>query len=130
MPSGIFDKILSFFRSLLRVGLRNIYGCIANQHEEFVHGMPSDLAFRLAARCVIFEFLKNNTGEGWWGTEKFSIYYSEDNNPFNYIQIHLCLPAPERYHEFPVDHVGKNETSITLAPHPETVHMDKLDNSI
>ena len=118
------------FRSLLRVGFRNIHGYIAHQHEEFVQGMPTDLAFRFAARRVIFEFLEKNTGEGWWGTEKFSAYYSEDNNPFNYIRIHPCLPAPERYHEFPVDQAGKNETSITLASHPETVHMDKLDNSI
>jgi creatinine amidohydrolase len=92
--------------------------------------MPTDLAFRLAARRMIFEYLEKQNGEGWWGEEKFSSYYSENNNPFNYIRIHPCLPAAERYHEFPVDHAGKNETSITMAAHPDTVHMDKLDESI
>ena len=74
------------FRGLLRVGFRNIHAFIAHQTEEFHQGMPTDLAFRLAARHVIFDWVEKESGEGWWGTEEFSNYYSDSNNPFNWIR--------------------------------------------
>lgn len=119
------------FRGLLRVGFRNIHGFIAHQTEEFDQGMPTDLAFRLAARHVIFEWLEKESGEGWWGTERFSDYYSDDNNPFNWIRIHTSLEnrggADNR---FPGDHAGKLETSQTMAIHPELVELDRIDGSL
>ena len=62
------------FRGLLRVGFRNIHAFIAHQTEEFEQGMPTDLAFRTAAKRVIFEWLEKESGEGWWGTEQYSSY--------------------------------------------------------
>ena len=53
------------FRGLLRVGFRNIHAFIAHQTEEFEQGMPTDLAFRTAAKRVIFEWLEKESGEGW-----------------------------------------------------------------
>ena len=56
------------FRSLLRIGFRNIHFFIYHQSENFAAGMPTDLAFKLAARQVTFEFLEGSGGrEGWWG---------------------------------------------------------------
>ena len=55
------------FRGLLRVGFRNIHGFICHQTEEFAQGMPTDLAFRMAARHVVFEWTEKECGEGWWG---------------------------------------------------------------
>ena len=118
------------FKSLLRIGLRGIHAFIAHQTEEFEQGMPTDLAFRMAGRHAIFDYLEKNSGEGWWGTEQFSAYYSGDNNPFAWIQIHPVRTRPETNARFHGDHAGKLETSAMLAMHPELVHMDQLDPSL
>ena len=119
------------FHGLLRVGFRNIHGFIAHQTEEFHQGMPTDLAFRLAARHTIFKWLDMESGEGWWGTGEFSNYYSGSNNPFNWIRIHTCRENnPEMRIEFPGDHAGKLETSETMAIYPELVELDRIDGSL
>lgn len=118
------------FRGLLRVGFRNIHGFIAHQTEEFHQGMPTDLAFRLAARHVIFDWVEKESGEGWWGTEQFSDYYSDSNNPFNWIRIHTCREHQGNSTEFPGDHAGKLETSETMAINPKLVELDRIDGSL
>ena len=121
------------FRGLLRVGFRNIHGFICHQTEEFAQGMPTDLAFRFAARKVIFDFLDKEAGEGWWGTEEFSNYYSEANNPFNWIRIQTCRDNDEsgvHNRVYPGDHAGKLETSQMLTIAPELVEMDRIDDKI
>ncbi|MBQ6472711.1 MAG: creatininase family protein [Victivallales bacterium] len=118
------------FHGLLRVGFRNIHGFIAHQTEEFHQGMPTDLAFRMAARHVIFNWLEKESGEGWWGTEQFSNYYSGNNNPFNWIQIHTCREHREDPNAIPGDHAGKVETSETMAIYPELVELDRIDGSL
>ena len=57
------------FKGLLQVGFRNIHCFIAHQTEGFNQGMPTDLAFRFAARKVIFDYLQETAGIGWWGNE-------------------------------------------------------------
>lgn len=120
------------FKGLLRVGFRNIHCFIAHQTEEFRQGMPTDLAFRLAARHTIFDWVEKESGEGWWGTEKFSDYYSNENNPFNWIRIHTTREndAEEHNRLYPGDHAGKLETSETMAIYPELVELDRIDGSI
>lgn len=120
----------NIFKSLLRVGFRNIYAFIAHQTEEFYQGMPTDLAFRTAARQTIFEWLEQESGEGWWGNEKFSNYYSGNNNPFAWIQIHPCLVEQKYKDKFAFDHAGKCETSCIMVTHPDCVEMDRLDQNI
>ena len=118
------------FRGLLRVGFRNIHAFIAHQTEEFHQGMPTDLAFRLAGRHVIFDWVEKESGEGWWGTEEFSNYYSNSNNPFNWIRIHTLREHRENQPEIPGDHAGKVETSETMAIYPELVELDRIDGSL
>lgn len=120
------------FHGLLRVGFRNIHCFIAHQTEEFRQGMPTDLAFRIAGRQTIFSWLEKESGEGWWGTEKFSNYYSGANNPFNWIQIHTSRDHNLNDHckKFPGDHAGKLETSETMAIYPDTVELDRIDGSL
>jgi len=118
------------FNSLLRVGFRNIHGLIAHQTEQFAQGMPTDLAFRFAAKHVIFNFLEKEVGEGWWGTEEYSNYYSGGNDPFSWIQIHTLSARNEVAKLYPGDHAGKLETSEIMAIYPECVEMDRLDNNI
>ncbi len=119
------------FTGLLRVGFRNIHCFIAHQGEEFEQGMPTDLAFRTAGRRVIFNWLEKETGEGWWGTEQFSDYYSGDNNPFHWIMMHTikCLPEDAGI-KFNGDHAGKNETSQMMVINPKLVEKERIDGTI
>ncbi len=118
------------FQSLLRVGFRNIHAFIAHQTEEFAQGMPTDLAFRFAARQTLFQWLEKENGEGWWGTEKFSSYYSGQNNPFSWIQIHPVRFDDDTRRKFPGDHAGKLETSETMAIYPDSVELKRIDETI
>ena len=54
------------FHNLLRIGFRNTHVFICHQSENFINGMPTDLAFKLGAREAIFEYLEKTKGEGWW----------------------------------------------------------------
>ncbi|HNS48200.1 MAG TPA: creatininase family protein, partial [bacterium] len=79
------------FASLLRVGFRNIHLFIHHQSENFADGMPTDLAFKLAARQATFEFLEKQRGENWWGDPAMRDYYQRNEagaNPFNWIRVH------------------------------------------
>ena len=94
------DRLAPFaeamFLALLRVGFRNIHFFVHHQTENFVAGMPTDLAFKLAARQAIFAFLEGERGEGWWGNEKMADYYARQaggDDPFSWIQGHPLLTA-------------------------------------
>jgi creatinine amidohydrolase len=126
------DELLPFaralFRGLLRVGFRNIHFFIHHQTENFTAGMPTDLAFKLAARQAIFEFLEKERGEGWWGNEAMSGYYAEQaggGDPFNWIKGHPLM-TPEIIAEYPFDHAGEGETSLMMALCPEAVDMTRF----
>ena len=117
----------SMFHGLLRVGFRNVHFFIHHQSENFAAGMPTDLAFKLAARQAIFGFLEAERGEGWWGDNSMSDYYAaheEGDNPFNWIQGHPLMDA-EIISQYPFDHAGEGETSLLMALCPEGVEMDR-----
>lgn len=115
----------ALFTGLLRVGFRNIHVIIHHQTENFAAGMPTDLAFKFAARQAIFAFLERTRGEGWWGRDDMADYYAahaEGADPFNWIKAHPLLNAAA-IGRYPFDHAGKGETSLMLASLPETVDM-------
>ncbi len=90
--------------------------------------MPTDLAFKLAARQAIFAFLEAERGEGWWGRSDMAAYYADHaagRDPFNWIAVHPLLEAAA-IAQFPFDHAGEGETSLMLALRPETVAMEAL----
>jgi creatinine amidohydrolase/Fe(II)-dependent formamide hydrolase-like protein len=116
------------FRSLLRIGFRNIHAFIHHQSENFSAGMPTDLAFKLAARQITFEFLEGQRGQGWWGDNSMKDYYNAHgggDNPFNWIQIHPFMDEATQK-QFPIDHAGLQETSLMMAFCPEGVDMKRL----
>ena len=116
------------FRSLLRIGFRNVHGFIHHQSENFSAGMPTDLAFKLAAREAIFEFLEGEHGEGWWGDESMANYYSDHEkgaDPFSWIQFHPLMDE-QTQKEYTFDHAGIGETSLMMSFCPEGVQMQKL----
>jgi len=126
------DKLFPFaqelFRALLRIGFRNIHFFIHHQTENFAAGMPTDLAFKFAARQAVFDFLEKERGEGWWGSEKMADYYSQQasgEDPFNWIKGHPLM-TPDIIRNYPFDHAGEGETSLLMALCPEGVDMQKF----
>ena len=118
----------SLFAGLLNIGFRNIHGVIHHQTENFAQGMPTDLAFRLAARQAVFAHLEAARGKGWWGKGDMAAYYqghARGENPFNWISLHPLMPAEVAEH-FPFDHAGEGETALMLALCPELVEPARM----
>ena len=117
------------FKGLLRIGFRNIHFFIHHQSENFTVGMPTDLAFKFAARQAIFAFLEKERGEGWWGKANMAGYYAQQaggDDPFNWIKGHPLL-TQEAIAAYPFDHAGKGETSLMMALCPEAVDLSRRD---
>jgi creatinine amidohydrolase len=115
---------------LLRIGFRDIHVVVHHQTENFAAGMPTDLAFKFAARQATFAFLERERGEGWWGSEKMADYYaqhSSGDDPFNWIKAH-ALMSPEAMEGYPFDHAGLGETSLLMALCPEGVDLRRLSD--
>ncbi len=119
------------FYNLLRIGFRNIYVFVHHQSENFTNGMPTDLAFKLAARQEIFAFIEHEKGDGWWGDNSSANYYDEHatgDDPFNW--IHICpFMNAEAQAQFPIDHAGEQETSLMMAFCPECVDMSRFNST-
>jgi creatinine amidohydrolase/Fe(II)-dependent formamide hydrolase-like protein len=118
----------AMFQGLLRIGFRNIHVVVHHQTENFLAGMPTDLAFKFAARQAVFAFLERERGEGWWGNEKMADYYAQHsagNDPFNWIKAHPLM-TPDAMEGYPFDHAGEGETSLMMALAPEVVDLSKL----
>ena len=123
---NLFAKQL--FMSLLRIGFRNIHCFVHHQSENFKSGMPTDLAFKAAAKEMIFEFLNKERSEGWWGNDNMQNYFKEHDNKtdlFTWIQIHPFMDEKTQS-EFPLDHADMQETSLMMAFCPEGVKIEKL----
>jgi len=123
----LFPLAQDLFRGLLRIGFRNIHFFIHHQTENFAAGMPTDLAFKFAARQAIFAFLESERSEGWWGNAAMADYYARQasgGDPFNWIKGHPLM-TPEIIRQFPFDHAGQGETSLMLALCPEAVDMKR-----
>jgi creatinine amidohydrolase len=127
----LFPFAQELFRGLLRIGFRNIHSFIHHQTENFAVGMPTDLAFKLAARHAIFAFLETERGEGWWGDAKMADYYQQQSageDPFNWIKVHPLMSAEMIRTQYPFDHAGKGETSLMLSLCPEAVDMSRFSD--
>ena len=126
---NIFARQL--FHNLLRIGFRNIYVFVHHQSENFANGMPTDLAFKLAARQEIFRFIEKDRGDGWWGDNSSSTYYEDHatgGDPFSW--IHICpFMSADAQAIYPIDHAGEQETSLMMAFCPEAVDMTKFDDT-
>jgi creatinine amidohydrolase/Fe(II)-dependent formamide hydrolase-like protein len=118
----------AMFTGLLRIGFRNIHLVIHHQTENFAAGMPTDLAFKLAARQAIFAFLEAQRGEGWWGAKSMADYYEQQStgdDPFNWIKAHPLMPS-SLMEGYPFDHAGQGETSLLMALLPEGVDISRI----
>lgn len=131
-PDELTPMATGLFRSLLRVGFRNIHFVIHHQTENFEVGMPTDLAFKFAARQAIFTFLSETRGEGWWGDDAMRGYYADQKqglDPFNWIKGHPLMDAT-MLGRYSFDHAGIGETSLMLALCPEAVDWSRLGENV
>jgi creatinine amidohydrolase len=91
--------------------------------------MPTDLAFKTAARQAIFEHLEKTRGEGWWGKEEMKGYYDDHSagtDPFSWIKFHPLMDELTQK-EYSFDHAGIGETSLMMSLCPEGVDMKRFD---
>ncbi len=123
-----FEKyIYDILRGFIENGYRKILIVI---HHQFEGGqlMPMGAAAKKAALDLIFKYLEEKLGRGWWGTNRMKNYYEKLNskeNPFNWIRV-IPLMSPEIQKQFGYDHAGMLETSLMLAISPEKVELNKL----
>lgn len=131
VPERAFeDYIYYVFKSFLYAGFRNIYVVIHHQFEQESE-MPMTLCYRTAAKRATMEYLEETLGEGWWGSESYADYYEQlegSNNPFNWIKVIPTMSA-EVQNATGYDHAGKYETSILMALFPDSVKLDRIDDT-
>jgi creatinine amidohydrolase len=119
----IDDKLFSEYvyqilKALLSGGWRNFYLLIIHQT---VGCNPTEIACMGAAKKLVFEFMENNKGKGWWGANKD---YGPDN-PWDWFHIMSVMPRnPDK--QMPLDHAGFHETSLMWALDPAAVDMNRV----
>lgn len=119
------DTMYNIYMSLLKSGFRRIYTVLAHQTED--HN-PTETACLDASRRVIFKFLEETRGIGWWGDNNSREFYSNlDNtdNPWNWIRVSPIYPPRNG----PGDHAGEIETSVLWALRPDLVREEMIGKS-
>ncbi|MBR6747901.1 MAG: creatininase family protein [Clostridia bacterium] len=122
------QTMYNIYMSMLKSGLRNIYTIIAHQTEDF---NPTETACLDASRRVIFKYLEDTRGIGWWGDNKSREFYNtmdSKDNPWNWLRVSSLRPRSASV-VLPGDHAGKVETSMIWALRPELVREDKIGTS-
>lgn len=127
MDGKVFnDTMYNIYMSLLKSGWRNIYTVIAHQTETF---NPTETACLDASRRVLFKYLEENRGIGWWGSEKSREFYNtldNNDNPWNWIKVY---PLTLRSKDYPGDHAGVYETSYLWDLYPGTIRPNQIGKS-
>lgn len=121
------DYLYYIFMSMLSSGLRNIYVVIHHQFEQ-ESLMPMTLSYMKAAKRATMKYLEKTQGQGWWGSESYSEYYSKlenNDNPFSWIKV-IPTMSTEVQNATGYDHAGKYECSILMSLYPEAVKLDRL----
>ena len=120
--------IYMILKSLMMSGFnRNIYLLLAHQCEDY---NPMGLACMKAARKLIFEYLDQTKGYGWWGKNENKEFYdkmSAEDNPWNWIKVlqgsSYNKKSVEKY-GFGGDHAGIAECSIC----PGSIKLDRYND--
>lgn len=119
------QTMYNIYMSMLKSGLRNIYTVLAHQTEDF---NPTETACLDASRRVIFKYLEETRGIGWWGDNKSREFYNtmdSKDNPWNWLRVTGIDPHGNPAH-LPGDHAGEYETSDLWALRPELIRQDKI----
>ena len=121
--------VYMILKSLFLAGFnRNIYMIVAHQTEDY---NPMELACMKAARKLVFEYLDNTKGYGWWGKNENKEFYqqmSAEDNPWNWVKtITAETNAPNAKAKYGGgDHAGKMECSSLEYLYPGTIKLERL----
>jgi len=130
MDGEVLNKMMyNIYLSMLRSGFRRVFTVLYHQTEDF---NPMELACRKAARKLVFEFLDQTKGYGWWGKNENKEFYqqmSAEDNPWNWIQVmgagrNLTPKALAKWGGG--DHAGRCECSMLEYLWPGTIKLDRL----
>lgn len=116
----------NIYMSLLRSGWRNVWTVMAHQTET---PNPTETACLDASRRVLFAYLEETRGRGWWGKNESRDFYGtldEGDNPWHWLRV---SPLEPRGEGFEGDHAGEYETSTLWALLPECVRAEKIGTS-
>lgn len=120
--------VYDVLKALVYGGWRNIYIVIHHQYEE-ENLLPMTLCFRKPAMKIVFEYLEETIGRGWWGdnaNQKFYETLEQSDSPWNWIKV---IPAmnKEIQHATGYDHAGKYESSILRALDPGAIDLGRIE---
>jgi creatinine amidohydrolase len=120
------NYVYCVLKSMFRSGIhKNIFIIIGHQTEDL---NPMELACRKAARKLVFEYLEETAGTGWWGKRENKDFYENltgKDNPWNWVRI-LHSQAPSTHHILSPDHAGVCESSLLEALFPGSIKLDRL----
>lgn len=122
------NYVYSILKSLIYGGWRNIHMLVFHQSEDY---NPMTLACMKAARKLIFEYLEDVRGNGWWGSNNTKEFYDtldSADNPWNWIKT-LNGFGPKSKVKYPGDHAGKMESSVLKHLYPECVKEDRIPDA-
>jgi creatinine amidohydrolase/Fe(II)-dependent formamide hydrolase-like protein len=117
-------------KSLLQGGWRKIYLVIHHQYER-ENLLPMTLACMKAGKKLVFEYLEETRGRGWWGSNANAAFYAElekTDSPWGWITVLPCMSA-EAQKATGYDHAGKWECSLLSALCPDAVKKDRIGDS-
>jgi len=127
----VFEQyVYCILKSLLYGGWKNIYLLIHHQYEQ-ENLLPMTLACMKAAKKLVFEFLEQTRGHGWWGDNKNAAFYAElelSDSPWKWITVLPCMSTAAQ-NATGYDHAGKWECSILSALCPEAVIKERVQDS-
>ena len=119
--------VYDILKSMVYGGWRNIYVVIHHQYEE-ENLLPMTLCFRKAAMKIVFEYLEDSIGRGWWGDNRNKEFYQtleHGDSPWNWIKV-LPAMSKEVQHATGYDHAGKYEASLLKSLFDETVDIARM----
>ncbi|HWR23528.1 MAG TPA: creatininase family protein [Feifaniaceae bacterium] len=124
--------IYQILKSMVFGGHKNIY-CVYHHQSEGDGLKPMSLACMKAAQKVIFAYLEENRGYGWWGEQGNESYYQNlgsADDPFRYIKVIQLADEKTQTLYGGFDHAGKYETSLLWALYPNHVDEGRMrDNT-
>ena len=117
IDSDLFSEyVYNILKALLSGGWRNIYLLIIHQT---VNYNPTEIACMNAAKKLIFKFMQEHNGQGWWGAG-----CPGADNPWNWFHVMPVMPRiPDE--QMPLDHAGYHETSLMWALNQNAVDMER-----
>lgn len=127
----VFESyVYCILKSLLYGGWRNIVLLIHHQYER-ENLLPMTLASMKAAKKLVFEYLEDTRGRGWWGSGGNAAFYSElgqADDPWQWITVLPCMSAAAQS-ATGYDHAGKWECSLLSALCPGAVKKERVGES-